>query len=62
MVIDIPMSQNLLMGQECEKACDDNFLKCTRGVKPLPILFQGSWLPILNTFSFLCLLSVSGRF
>jgi len=31
MVIDIPMSQNLLMGEECEKACDDNFLKCTHG-------------------------------
>ena len=37
MVIDIPMSQNLLMGEECQKACDDNFLKCTRGVRPLSL-------------------------
>ena len=37
MVIDIPMSQNLLMGEECQKACDDNFLKCTKGVRLLPL-------------------------
>jgi hypothetical protein len=41
MVIDIPMSQNLLMGQECQKACDDNFLKCTKGVS----LVRGVGLP-----------------
>ena len=32
MVIDIPSnSQSLLVGEQCQKACDDNFLKCTRG-------------------------------
>ena len=32
MVIDIPVSQGLLMGEECQKACDDNFMKCTHDV------------------------------
>lgn len=32
MVIDIPVSQGLLMGEECQKACDDNFMKCTHQV------------------------------
>jgi hypothetical protein len=32
MVVDIPMGQGLLVGKECEKACEDNFLKCTHNV------------------------------
>jgi len=34
MVVDIPMGQGLLVGKECEKACEDNFLKCTHNVSP----------------------------
>ena len=37
MVVDIPMGQGLLVGKECEKACEDNFLKCTHNVSPTPL-------------------------